>query len=202
MYPFHEIRAAWFWEAFWFVWGTLFYFFSFISACLMVSISSYLYFFSSNILILSCFGSSIPSIVCLFPLFFLTMSHFSIANAIPIYWLYILIICIRLSDSFSFFCKELDAVHVHKVINLFLELNKNSYWNNLFVVKRHRYLTYWIENIKWKWFSYCVNQLSRLISYCLIHLVKVNRSTSLGWIERRIVNKDKESEIVDNPIVD
>ena len=55
------------------VWGTLFFFLSFISAYLIVStynISTYLLVsFSPSVLIISWFRGSIPSIISLFPLF-------------------------------------------------------------------------------------------------------------------------------------
>ena len=37
----------------------------------------------------------------------------------PISWLYILVVCIRVSSSFSFFANS-----VHKVINIFLQFTK------------------------------------------------------------------------------
>ena len=60
-------------------------------------------------------------LVVLFFLLFIIMSivHFSMPNSIPIPWLYILIVCIRVPNFFIFF-KQLDVVHIYKVINLFL----------------------------------------------------------------------------------
>ena len=37
-----------------------------------------------------------------FPLFIMTVTHFSMQNSIPISWQYIHFICIRISNSFSF----------------------------------------------------------------------------------------------------
>ena len=42
------------------------------------------------------FAPSIPSTVCRFPLFIMSMTHFLKTNSIPISWLYILIVSIRL----------------------------------------------------------------------------------------------------------
>ena len=74
-----------------FVQGILYLFSSFISACLMVSASNipkYLKFsFSRNVLILSSFGGSMPSLICLFPLFIMSMAHFYMVNSFPLSWL-------------------------------------------------------------------------------------------------------------------
>ena len=48
------------------------------------------------------FGSSVPSVICIFPLFIRIMAHFPIPNSIPISWLHIFIEYIRVSDSFLF----------------------------------------------------------------------------------------------------
>ena len=84
-----------------------FWILSFISTCLMVSaskMSKYFYVsFSPSVRILSWFGSSIPSVRCRLPLFI--TSTFFYANSIPISWLYILTVYIRVSSSFSGFCK-------------------------------------------------------------------------------------------------
>ena len=73
--------------------------FSFISTCLIVSASkmpNYLYvFFSPSVLILSWFGSSIPSVGYRFPLFISSMPHFFMPNSIPMPKLYFLTTCIR-----------------------------------------------------------------------------------------------------------
>ena len=66
----------------------------------------------------SWFGSSIPSVICLFLLLITSVALFSMPNSILISWLYILIVCIRVSNSVSSFCKKLDGKHVHQVINL------------------------------------------------------------------------------------
>ena len=48
------------------------------------------------------FGSSNFSVMCRFPLFITNMAHLSLPNPIPISLLYILTVCIRVSNSFSF----------------------------------------------------------------------------------------------------
>ena len=96
---------AWSRKAFSFFWGTHFLFF-FNLLFLMMSASNipwYLwFFFSPPVLILSWFDSSIPSVISLFPLFIMSMAHFSMPNFILICELYILIVCIRDSSSFSY----------------------------------------------------------------------------------------------------
>ena len=47
-------------------------------------------------------GISIPSVICRFPLFIISMAHFSMIHSIPISSLHILATCIWISDSFSF----------------------------------------------------------------------------------------------------
>ena len=88
-----------------------FWIFSLISLCLMVSASKmpkYLYVsFSPSVLILSWFGSSIPSVRCRLPLFIASMAHFSMPNSTLMSWLYILTTCIRVSSSYSFFANSL-----------------------------------------------------------------------------------------------
>ena len=68
--------------------------FSFISTCLMESASKipkYLnVFFSLSVLILSWFGSYIPSDRCRLPLFIACMAHFSLSNSIPMSSLHVL----------------------------------------------------------------------------------------------------------------
>ena len=97
--------------------------------------------FSPSVRILSWFGSSIPSIKCLFPLFLMSMGHFSAPDSIPISWQHIFIVCIRVSNSFSiFFCKQLDVVHVHKAVNLFLRFSKS-------VATSVQFLSRWLSGI-------------------------------------------------------
>ena len=88
-----------------------FFIFSFISSCLMVSASKtpkYLYIsFSPNVLILSWFGNSIPSVRCRLLLFITSMAHFSMPNSVPMSRLYILTVVLRFSTSFSFFANSL-----------------------------------------------------------------------------------------------
>ena len=67
------------------------------------------------------------SVNCIFPLLIMSMAHFSRPNSIPISWIYILIVGLRISNSFSFFFsfwKQLAVVYVHLVVNLFLWLTK------------------------------------------------------------------------------
>ena len=45
-------------------------------------------------------------------------------NSISISWLYILIVSIRVSNSFFYFCKHSDVIHVHRVVYLFLQFYK------------------------------------------------------------------------------
>ena len=59
----------------------------------------YVFSFPVSFLILSFFVCSIPSVI--FPLFI--MAHFSMPNSISIYWLYSLIVGIRVSSTFSYF---------------------------------------------------------------------------------------------------
>ena len=67
--------------------------------------------FSPSFLILSWFGSSIPSVRWRLPLFSSSLAHFSMPNFISMSWLHILTACIRVSSSFSFF--HFDVIHVH-----------------------------------------------------------------------------------------
>ena len=112
-------------------------FFSFISACLMVSTSNIQKYFSffPSILMFSWFGNFIPSILSLCLLFIISTAHFSISNYIPISWLYILIVSIRISSSFSFFCKYILILYIRiilficiKVLLLLLSLQVLAQW--------------------------------------------------------------------------
>ena len=91
--------------------------FSFISSCLIVT--------ASNIPMENCRFSFLRTfwffldLVVLFlplcvvsPLFITSMAHFSTPNSIPISWLYILTVCIRVSN-FILFLRQFDFVHVH-----------------------------------------------------------------------------------------
>ena len=55
-----------------------------------------------------------------FPLFTRNMVYFSMVNSIRIFWLYILIVCIRICSSFFIFCKQLNVIHFKEVVNLFM----------------------------------------------------------------------------------
>ena len=110
--------------------------FSFISTCLMVlasKMSKYLYVsFSPSVLILSWFGSSIPSILMLF---ITSMAHFSMPNSIPMSWLYILIAYIRVSSSFCFFAISLMSSMYTKwlifscnLVSLYLAVHFLNMW--------------------------------------------------------------------------
>ena len=96
--------------------------FSFIFTYLMqsaFSIPSYLQFsFSPSIMILSSYGSSIPSTVSYFILLFImSMAHSLIPNSIPIFWLYILVICISISSTFSFFVNTFISYIYVRLLN-------------------------------------------------------------------------------------
>ena len=103
---------------------------SFISAGWMVftsNIPKYLQFsFSSNILIYSWFCSFIHSDFSLFPLFNISMAHFSMPNSIPVSHLYILIVCVRISKSFSF-------LFIYLFIYLFFYFFANSSMLSMFI---------------------------------------------------------------------
>ena len=45
-------------------------------------------------------------------------------NSIPISWLYILTVYIRVFNSFSFFCKQFDVIHVIEVVDFFPTIMK------------------------------------------------------------------------------
>ena len=66
---------------------------------------------------LSWFCCSIPSVRCRFPLFIISMAHFSILNSIPTFWLYILTACIKISNSFSIFANSLmSSMYIKRLI--------------------------------------------------------------------------------------
>ena len=107
-----------------------FFFSSFISACLVVPTSQVLVIFlfpkrSDSFLICQFYSTRYLS----FSTFHYEYGTFFMPNSIPISWLYILIICIRVSNSFSFFPNSLMSSKYIKVINIFL-------WFNEFVVPR------------------------------------------------------------------
>ena len=84
--------------------------FSFIFTCLLGSASKvFVGFIFSECLNFSWFGSSIPSVMCRFLLFIISMVHFSLPSSIPMSWLYILTVCIRVSKPFSFFERSLKS---------------------------------------------------------------------------------------------
>ena len=64
-------------------------------------------FIFPSVLILSWFGSSIPSVIYRLLLFMTSMAHFSMPNSVPMSWLYILTACMRVCSSFSFFANNL-----------------------------------------------------------------------------------------------
>ena len=86
----------------------IFFFFIhlFNGVCFQYSQVLIIFFFSEHF-DFSWLGSSIPSVIYLFPILFMSMAHFSIVNFIPISWLYILIVCIRVSNFVSFFANGL-----------------------------------------------------------------------------------------------
>ena len=81
--------------------------FSFISTCICFQyfLVLVIFFFIKTHLILSSFGISVLSIF--FLLFIISIAYFSIQNSIPISWLYILIVCNRVTSSFSFSANSL-----------------------------------------------------------------------------------------------
>ena len=73
--------------------------------------------FSSSILILSWFGSYIPSVRCFLTLFMTSRAHFLMPNSIPMSWLYILTVSIRVSSSFSFFADSfMSSIYIRWLI--------------------------------------------------------------------------------------
>ena len=60
-------------------------------------------FFERSNFVLNTNGSSTPSVLCRLSLFIKSMVHFSMPNSIPMSWLNIQTVCIRVSSSFSFF---------------------------------------------------------------------------------------------------
>ena len=112
-----------------------FFIFSFILTSFMMSTSKipkYLYVcFSLWVLILSWFGCPIPFVMCRFPLFIISMAHFSLPNPIPMSGMYILTACIRV----------LVIVHLPGIY-LFSSLVQSSF-----------YLQLSIPLSKFSWFS-------------------------------------------------
>ena len=117
---------SWFQEVFLFVYGTpfsfsfsLLFFLSplhcplpkFPSTCKFSFLQTFWFFLDSIVLFLPLFLD--------FHFFIMCMPRLSMPNSIPISWQHILIVCISL-QFFFVFGKQLDVVHVHKVINLFL----------------------------------------------------------------------------------
>ena len=64
----------------------------------------------------TCFGSSTLSVMCRLPLFITSMAPFSMPNSISISWLYIPTVCIRVSNSFSFWAKSLMSIYIKWLI--------------------------------------------------------------------------------------
>ena len=109
---------AWFREAFSFFSGTLFYiFFHF-------HLSDGVRFQDSQVLVLLPLSKRSNWFLILqlyyfhsFPLFIMSIAHISMTNFIPIFWLYILIVCIRVSSYFSFFVDTfLSSIHIRWLI--------------------------------------------------------------------------------------
>ena len=80
---------------------------------------------SPIVLMISWFGSYNPSVISLSPILIISMANFSMPIFIPITWLHNFFFCI-LVPSFFFIIpsKELDVIHVYKLIDLFLWLCK------------------------------------------------------------------------------
>ena len=88
-----------------------FFVFSFISACLIRVFPSICKF---PFLWAFCF---FPSVICRFLLFIIIMVHFSMPNSIPISLLYILTVCIKVSNSFSFLVNSLmSSIYIRRLI--------------------------------------------------------------------------------------
>ena len=94
---------AWFPEVFSFVWDTLFSFFLsplvwlcplpvFQNICNFPFLQAFGFFLHLTV--------QLTSDICLYQLFLLDMTRFSMANSIPVSWLYIFIVCIRVSNLF------------------------------------------------------------------------------------------------------
>ena len=66
------------------------------------------------------------------PLFIMSIAYCSIPNFIPISWLYIPIVCIKVFSSFSFFCKQLNVIYIYKGINIFLWFSLLVSFSHLF----------------------------------------------------------------------
>ena len=85
-----------------------------LTTCL--SICWFLFF--PSVLIFSGFGRSISSVKCRFPLFIISMAHFSLLNSIPILLLYILTVCIWVSNSLSFLANSsISSLYIKTLIN-------------------------------------------------------------------------------------
>ena len=94
------------------------------------TIQKYFFFFSPSILILSWFCNSLLSIISHPPLFIRGKAQFSVLNPIPISWLYILIVCIRASSSFSFLANILvSSVYIRWHHSYFF--HTSVYWRSL-----------------------------------------------------------------------
>ena len=75
--------------------------------------------FSLSILILSWFGSSVLPVIYLSPRLIISIEYFSMPNSIPISWLYILIVCIRVSNCFSFFAnRSMSSMYIIIIYSL------------------------------------------------------------------------------------
>ena len=116
----------WFRVAFWVSWDTLFIFFLSFPLVWFVRFPYtivFVSFLSPRVPILSWFNCSIPSVMCRFPFFIISLVHFSMPNSIPMCWLYILTACMRVSYSFSSLANSL-MMSMDIVIDLFLKFSK------------------------------------------------------------------------------
>ena len=97
-----------------------FYIFYFIFCYLMVSVSNipeYLLVSFSLSVLITLFGSSTVSVMCRLALFITSMMHCFIPNSIPISWLFILRVCIRVSNSLSFLADTLmSSIYIKWII--------------------------------------------------------------------------------------
>ena len=73
--------------------------------------------------------------MCRFPLFIISMAHFSMQNSIPMFWMYIFTACIRVSNPFSFLADSLmTSMYIRWLIfscyllSLYLSVHFLSMW--------------------------------------------------------------------------
>ena len=102
----HSLVSISFLVHLWYAFSFFFYLHFFNDVCFQYCrvIASFVFSERSDF---SCFGSPILSENYIFPFFIISMVHFSLPNVILIFLLYIFIVCIRFSNSFSFLANSL-----------------------------------------------------------------------------------------------